>query len=753
MNNKRGQLTVFIIIGIVLLFSAALIIYIRQSVEQYQPPTEIPFEQVPTELQPLQRYVTDCLDRTALEAVQRSGFQGGYIDTDSFRINEKDPTAGDAVQLFPGGEQKIPYWWYLSSSNNCEGNCQFASERPTIQEMEKQIGDYISARVALCVGNFQTFVQQGLSISQGVITANVSIGRTVVVLLNYPITVTREGRESKLSRFASQVPVNLQRIYEYATTITNFAINFHIFEKQTSHLISNFAGTNKKIPPVAESSLSTAAPKSWLKSDVKEVVTAMLAAYVPAMQVIGSSNYVEPVFDDPYKTGVYGVMRIPVVDENEREYPEYATEFMYLDWWPIYFNIKGRGASGEFITAETTTFPLFPFFSIKKYVNYYDASYPMIIEIRDNSALDGKGYTFMFALEVNMRNNDPLTSNYRGLISAPLGSLFCNYNQRNSGNVTVVAKDASTGLPFKNALITYACGANACQIGYTGSNGTIKTRFPICAGGAVIASANKYRATAIRYNSDIDKSSVINITLYPVKDKKIIVKKKVVSRLCLTFPEEGESGKPTFTVNGQTQEPLSTEERRIDEETLNCYWLFSENEAPLLNNEQAIITFTKVKDDPNEEDYVMAGVYYGNQTYTTAPLVPGRYEVAITLLYNLPAAGHNTVTIPSRDIIIDPHPWNPFNEPDKSTLPPLPFNQSVPAGGLEIDSSNQYWTVSGDNLYNENAVVFYALNAPHFSVDSNGNLDLMHEDLGQIGNIGSYTDILRQVLEPKYVSS
>ena len=752
MNNKKGQLTVFIIIGIVLLFSAALIIYIRQSVTQYQPPTEIPFEQVPTELQPLQRYITDCLDQVAIEAVKSAGVQGGYTDTAALRINERDPTLGNAVQLSPGSDLKIPYWWYLRSGNNCEGNCQFASERPDLEEMEKQIGNYISSRVGLCIGDFQTFTQQGFTVAQGTPGVNVSIGRTVVVVLNYPLTVKREGRVTKLSKFSSQVPVNLKRIYDYATSITNLEIATQFLEIQTSNLMSDFSGIEKRLPPVSESDLGTGNPKNWLKSNVKVDVTSILSSYVPAMQVIGNSNYVEANFDDPYKNGVYGVMRIPIVDESQRSYSELATEFIYFDWWPIYFNIKGRGALGEFITAETTSFPLFPFFSIKRYDNYYDVSYPLVVEVKDNTALGGKGFTFLFALEVNMRNNDPLTTSYQGLPSAQLGgSLLCNQNQRNSGNITVIATDANTNLPLKGALVTYGCGVDACEIGYTENNGILKTKFPICTGGALIASSQGYRATPVKYSSELGKSSVLNVTLYPIKDKKIIVKKKFVYKVC--HPAEIQVGpfQSARVELGEGAGYLSNEEQRVGEESEQCYWFFNNNEAPLLNNEQAIISLTKVKDDPNEEDYVMAAVYYGNETYTTAPLVPGKYEVSMTLLYNLPAAGRNTVAVPSRDIIVDSQPWNPFNDKDKTTLPPITFDKAVPEGGLEIDGSNQYWEVSSNNLYNEDAVIIYALNAPQFDVGSDGNLNIRHEDLGQVGKLGDYTDILRQQLEPRYV--
>ena len=108
--NKKGQLTIFIIVGIFLLFSAALIIYIRQAVTEYKPPVEIALEVVPTELQPLQKFVTECIQSTATDAIRTAGMQGGYVDASNIAVNDRDPTSGEGVKLSTGSELNIPYW-------------------------------------------------------------------------------------------------------------------------------------------------------------------------------------------------------------------------------------------------------------------------------------------------------------------------------------------------------------------------------------------------------------------------------------------------------------------------------------------------------------------------------------------------------------------------------------------------------------------------------------------------------------------
>ena len=763
-HNKRGQLTVFIIIGIVLLFSAALIIYIRGAVTRYQPPTEVPFEQVPTELQPLQNYVTECLRTTSIDALKRTGLQGGYTDISTFRVIDSDPSQGNAVSFSPGSDLKIPYWWYLKSGNRCEGNCEFGSERPDLPEIERQLGNFISSRIIGCLGDYQTFIQQGFSIEQGPITTDVKLGRTVTVFMRYEMKVTRQGRTGTLTQFASQIPVDFQRLYELATAMTDSEIQYHFLERQTINLISDFAGINKPLPPLTDAAFDPGNSPYWLKSQVKENVQLALTSYIPALQLYGSTNFVQPPSSGPQR-GIYEAMVLPIVDQQQQPFYGLSSKIIYFDWWPIYFNIKGRGVSGEFITAETASTSLISWMGIKRYSNYYDVSYPVVIELKDPKALDNEGYTFMFALEANVRDSRELYSTYQGLPVSPFteGSLLCNYNQRISGNITINSREAVSNSPLEGVQITYSCGDEACGMGYTeGKNATLRTKFPICAGGSVIASKRNYRAAPIRYNSEIGKSGTINVSLYPQKEKKIIVRKYYIYKRCLGTEIEGNafttyhplasaelSGIRSLEESLREEQTgyLSTEKQRVGETDLSCYWYFNPQDASLLNNEMAVITFTKTKDYPGEEEYIVAAIYNGNQTYTAVPLVPGKYEVNINLLYNLPAYGHNTLTIAGRTITTDTNSFLPGGKED-ITLDPIVFDKAVPEGGAQLDSVNSYWELSSNNLYNDDAMVFYVLNAPKFNVQSNGTLDIWHEDLGQVGKISDYSNLLRNLLEP-----
>jgi hypothetical protein len=736
--NRKGQLTVFIIIGIVLLFSTALIVYIRQSVVEYKPPLEIVREQVPNELVPMQQYVIDCLQRTAEEGVIRAGLQGGYTDESLLAPNDEAPTEGNAVSFSPGSSLVIPYWWYLRSRNTCENDCQYDSRRLEFNEFERQIAEYVEQRMPTCL-DYSRFAQQGFEIEQGELHANVVGGRTVTVTLDYPLVVSFSGREATLSKYGAQIPVNVQRIYDFATDMTNAEIQYGFLEEHTMQIIAAFAGLEKEIPPILEIDIQPGNTKYWRKSEVEKKIQPLLLSYVPALQVHGTTNFVEKRFDNVFKENIYRGMTIPLLTSDRRPYSGISTNFVYLDWWPIYFNIKGRGVTGDLIGPESYSSNFFPFIEPKRYTNYYGVSYSVVIEIKDPSALDGRGYTFMFALEVNVRDNDAVNIDYTGLPIIPVtgGTLLCDPKQRNSGNITINAKNKFTGAPLNEVLTTYSCSDTACTIGYTNQQGSLKTTLPICTGGALVFSKQDYRQTIVPYSTARGKSDSLSVELYPVFEKKISVKKKPIYRQC---QKKGEDEPADF---------LDKQTIRILEIDQDCYWFLRDEESPLLANEYAVISFTKTKEDPAEEEYAVSTVYRGNETFATVQLVPGSYEISMQLLYGLPGPGGvEKILIASRPIVTDKNSILPGGK-EGTTIDAVAFEDDVPKGGVEIDGSNKYWSLTPEKLYSDQTIEFIGIEAPAFSVASNGVTDMIHEDLGQANNIGLFTDKKRNEVEPR----
>ncbi|MFC1733401.1 hypothetical protein ACFL6I_24135 [candidate division KSB1 bacterium] len=91
MSFKRGQITLFIIIGVVILSALGLFLYLRGQVAEEE-------EFVPADIAPIKVFVDKCLEETAKDAILVVSLQGGYYLAPENSLN------------FLG--LKIPYYLY-----------------------------------------------------------------------------------------------------------------------------------------------------------------------------------------------------------------------------------------------------------------------------------------------------------------------------------------------------------------------------------------------------------------------------------------------------------------------------------------------------------------------------------------------------------------------------------------------------------------------------------------------------------------
>ena len=78
MMNKRGQVTIFVIVGIVIVISVFLVFYFLGDRIKRQTEVEAVFDE--SSLEPLQDYVGDCIEKHGNEAIELILKQGGKID-------------------------------------------------------------------------------------------------------------------------------------------------------------------------------------------------------------------------------------------------------------------------------------------------------------------------------------------------------------------------------------------------------------------------------------------------------------------------------------------------------------------------------------------------------------------------------------------------------------------------------------------------------------------------------------------------
>ena len=189
---RKGQVTLFIIAGIVVVVIAAILFYLRgSSVGQNI--------DVPVEAQPVKVFVDACLKSTAIKGIQLLGIQGGYVMLDKPYLQTE--------------YSKISYHFIRNNKTY-----------PSDEEVENEISFFIGAYIQSCIQGFTIFKEQGYDIKEGNISVKANINENKVDIdLNYPLELGKGEARNKLESFSVDVPIRLGHILDISRKITDKA--------------------------------------------------------------------------------------------------------------------------------------------------------------------------------------------------------------------------------------------------------------------------------------------------------------------------------------------------------------------------------------------------------------------------------------------------------------------------------------------------------------------------------------------------
>jgi len=732
---KKGQVSIFIIIGIILIVAIGIYIYVTR--ERVLAPVEaerVRAEVVPAEARPVQEFVQTCLYETAKEAFKRLGERGGYTEH-TLRYNPYEPTQGRAVQFAPDSELKVPFWWHMNADNKCVTDCTFASEQPSLDTIERQVDLYIKKKLPECLNEFRQFRQQQLFVAPtGEIDPDTRISTgNVVVLLSYPLEARKADERHALKEFVTELPLNFYEIYMLATNITSIQAEHAFLERKTRSFISVFGRVDSDaLPPESGFQVKFGRGVTWIKHNVEQKMREMLASYIPLLKVTYTRNYryLEPpkgIDRELYDTLYNRDFTVPVLAPNFG----HEVKFAYLPWWKPYFNLN---CNGQLCQPEgfSNTFNII--FGIQRYNFAYDISYPVLVHITNKEAFGGEGYSFKFFLEANLRNNEPLAKLEPPFFEIPdlkeKTTLLCDPAQRTGGLFTINVR-TSAGLPVSDAEVLYRCGEEVCSIGAT-VNGRIVERLPRCFGGFLTASHADY-PNAVKPTDVLDDSvqtaDLIMTTPYDVNVsvKKWLLKKqqgtRQVGNRTITYYIQAWDVDTTAVVNqGSREDTIIMLERKG------------------MPFEDPVTVFAEVCGAPFSKAPIPCGTPPDDASKNIR-IYPGDYHVTV---YSFRYPSPSTKIPPDRRCVSGGlfSRRRCFWVPDK----PIIFDTKNPLfyGNVEFD-----WTVTDEMLQGAKGIEFYyiAFALERLLPSSNRKI----EDLEVLGNFPSYTEKYRELLEPRII--
>ncbi len=696
-SSSRAQVTLFLIVGFILIAGALTVIYYVDLTSAGPKEIEQKVVEIPVEYQPIRNFIENCIMRVATEGMELLGQQGGYIDLEKSGLAENpNPTESETVEHPPGSGNSVAYWWFLKSDNACTEGCAFETKRPSLYRddgepsLEGQMDTYINENLGKCLKSFAPLAEAGFTIKEkGSVAAKTTVtGYDIVFDVTYPLEVTKVG-SIELSSFFVRLPINIKRIYEQATSLTNIEIEQHYLERVMLKLLVAFSDIDEdKLPPMGDMEFKFGSSTYWIKSDVRENVKNMLGIYIQAIQVYNSLNY-QPVtiIGEPRREAMYNRgMLVPATPDAE----ELKIFFSYLPWWDIYFDMN---CDGEICRPESIGTDLLPVVGVQRYKFLYDVSFPALVEVIDPAALNNKGYKLQFMLEANLRNNEEMTKDFYQLegLSVRQSSQLCDINKRNSGNVTVMVVEEGTNKGVSDAQVVYTCAKESCFIGSTDFNGTLTERFPICLGGFVSFVHPEYLKRAAHLTTRVDEGATIGVALSKQTEILFEVKKMLLKK---------QGG----------------------------FWNLDPLPLDLDAQESATLIFTRIGQE-NDDDHVVAGDFKKGEE-SKVSLYPGLYQIQM----HLATDRHFTF---KKEICTKPNLWGGC---DEKTPLEVEFNKSMIIGGVLLNYTFTPATLSAGKM------TFFAL-SPDIVNTPQDELDL--EDIGLFSQMDTYSQIYLTAIQPR----
>lgn len=279
-RSKKSQVTIFIILVILLVITVvSLILISRYNIVKTARQETLETKEISLDIQPINKFVTECLSTVSKDALLKIGRQGGYLftsqggtlidylDTDEglFYVNFEDSRVVYNIlkPRFPIGKfsPSIPNYPWITfpyeDKNSIEELFRAqgifgVSNLPNLDNffgphsMQIQLTTFISNNIDNCL-DFSVFENQGFSISASDKKITTDINENDVLFnMNFPMTIENlvSGEKTTLNEFLVRHGVRLGKLRRFANILIAADISDVKFDILN---ISNFDSFNIEV--------------------------------------------------------------------------------------------------------------------------------------------------------------------------------------------------------------------------------------------------------------------------------------------------------------------------------------------------------------------------------------------------------------------------------------------------------------------------------------------------------------------------
>ncbi len=456
--NKKGQVTIFIIVAIVVVAAVVGYFALRSSF----------VESMPEDLRPVYDYYLSCLEATTKQGVSLLGEQGGYIEVPDFEPGSAYMPFSSQLDFLG---QPVPYWMYVS------GNNLLREQVPTKSGMERGLEKYVSDRIGDC--DFSDFEKMGYEVYVGEGSVEVDINKLNVDLeADNKLTIFKGGQSAVVGSHKVSVNSKLGKFYDMAIEVYNFEKTSMFLEKYALDVMRLYA-------PVTGTEIGCT-PKIFVDEEIRQNIIGGLASNIPSLKLEGS------YYDLSSKERNYFVTDVGLkIDEN--------MNFMYSSDWPTRVEIYGDRVAKPAGLQEGMGMLGFC------YVPYhlvYDISFPVLVQFYDSEEI------FQFPIAVVISKNQAREA-MPTMTGVSVESKVCEFR-----NQLVDIHTYDVDLNPVPARIQFKCLDSVCEIGETeleNGDAVLHGELPQCVNGFILATAEGYADA--KYQISTNDGEIANIVL------------------------------------------------------------------------------------------------------------------------------------------------------------------------------------------------------------------------------------------------
>ncbi len=433
MLKKRGQVTIFIILAILIVAGVSGFFILRN---------KLIVQKIPSNIQPIYSDFLSCLQDKTKIGINFLESQAGYIELPELELGSTYSPFSSQLNFFGSS---VPYWYYIS------GNNLQKEQIPSLENMEKDLGSFLESKIDEC--NFDSYYDEGFEITKEKPKASIKIeDNKVVANVEMKLYVSKETDSYSVLSHRVEVESKLGTLYASAKKI---------YEKEQKELfLENYAVDILRLYAPVDGVEISCSPKTWDVYDVYNDLKKAIELNTLALRTAKPTT----------KNQKYFFIDSPVEQE---------VKFFNFEDWP---------SAIEVLPSEGNTLIASPVgnqqglgiigFCYVPYHFVYSLKYPVLIQI-----IDGEE-TFQFPVAVVLEGNRPRIA----LNATPMDKIaeICP-NKNTLTNIQTYNQDSQP----VDASISYSCINEECYIGET-LLGKLESEFPQCINGILTIRALGY---------------------------------------------------------------------------------------------------------------------------------------------------------------------------------------------------------------------------------------------------------------------